>query len=492
MLGDSPSSSPPTRHAPAGPALAAAAMADRVHAMVARSHSLSQQARNDVVNQANRWLHGAVACTAEMRRAADSLPASRVDASQLVQVLQALERDVQALQSKYAAVMPGRAGARVADTDRAVVVPAVPPDPRAAGAPRQHDIPDRSPDTDTQPVRPQPRQRVRRAATAVSGPHHAVTTPALTLSASAATLDLAATHATHPRLRDGDDLRPVDYPDGPIARALRGSVARVGPSVFAQDPRLGPAPLSPPPPPPPSIIYPFTPSTSNVAPPSADLPTPQLSPGVVPMPLFSPGMPASLFSPAPVISTLDPTIPALFGPPPAAALSTGALHPPKPALAPLHPSTTTTTAASAPPSGPLASLPATTLIALARDPLGALLLSPTSPFVVTGDRRDGVRLPTVCTALGLPVNAQTTASLAWDVALLASIGVHHPVSARMCRACEGIYSTKRTCCTECVESGEGWKIFVVGLRRRRRREGENENDEVVSARRRLSDGGAVA
>ncbi|KAJ3363897.1 hypothetical protein GGF31_000645 [Allomyces arbusculus] len=121
-----------------------------------------------------------------------------------------------------------------------------------------------------------------------------------------------------------------------------------------------------------------------------------------------------------------------------------------------------------PPPDTLARLPVTILAALARDRLGALLLSPTSPFLYTGDADDGVRSVDVRSALGLSIGGANTP---WDTALMESIGVRRRRFKGIRCTCGGMWKAARQCC-------DSWRstlapravrtdlIFVVGLRYR--------------------------
>ncbi|KAJ3357064.1 hypothetical protein GGF32_001186 [Allomyces javanicus] len=121
-----------------------------------------------------------------------------------------------------------------------------------------------------------------------------------------------------------------------------------------------------------------------------------------------------------------------------------------------------------PPPDALARLPTTVLAALAHDRLGALLLSPTSPFLYTGDADDGVRSVDVRSALGLSIGGANTP---WDMALMESIGVRRRRFKGIRCTCGGMWKAARQCC-------DAWRptiarsavktdlIFVVGLRYR--------------------------
>ncbi|KAJ3357066.1 hypothetical protein GGF32_001188 [Allomyces javanicus] len=118
------------------------------------------------------------------------------------------------------------------------------------------------------------------------------------------------------------------------------------------------------------------------------------------------------------------------------------------------------------PPNPLMQQPEPVRAALAQDRLGQFLLSPTCPYLVTGDRHDGILAVTVRQAIGLP---RTGRFQPWDAALLESVGVVRRKHNRICRACKGMHFENHRCC-DAWSATDGFdnaiRVFVVGLRHR--------------------------
>ncbi|KAJ3357067.1 hypothetical protein GGF32_001189 [Allomyces javanicus] len=114
---------------------------------------------------------------------------------------------------------------------------------------------------------------------------------------------------------------------------------------------------------------------------------------------------------------------------------------------------------------------------LARDRVGHLLVSPSSPYTVTRDQNDAIPINELCAALG---GNTTSGSYPWNATLMAAIGVIRLRSLRACVACDERWFTDRECCARWDPSTQGWELrrtFVVGLRLRG--EGEGGADAVA-------------